>query len=41
LVRLWDFGWGSLVFDASFCIVLVWFVCILMRSWVSFGGALR
>ena len=23
LVRLWDFGWESLVFDASFCIVVL------------------
>ena len=41
LVCLWDFDWGSLVFDTSFCIVLVWFVCIWMCSWEGSGGALR
>ena len=40
LVRLWDVGWGSLGFDASFVIVLVWFVCIWTCSWAGSDGAL-
>ena len=39
LVLLWPVGCASLGFVSNFFIILMWFVCIWMCSWVDFGVA--